>query len=476
MYLLIWRRKVITQHQIDDYLGRTIVIFFDMTVPRHRFYCEKLLGGMGIKRRKLKQKPRQLSSMQTTLDQFRGNPPPMKPKPFKMPYRQKLILPPIPAWFHDSVESIAVQTYSTNRGYLKHLFQFNPLTFWEILPLTPKQRRLYRKLSMAEVFKLEIARYKRGITTYETWIDTLRYTPGLLHAVQIDPENIPTPSEYGQLVSHLGSAAIKQYFLKLVQECTTYRLIDGKILIWDGRFLESYCAKNKNKKLQAFSDQDAGKYKHIGKFRGVGYVDSTFICAKYNLPLYYHTFPGNRNDNISFRQTFSELATHNSCDSKLLIADAGPYSNASLRLVKATAIVPLIYARKNIKRHVIKIDTRKYINISHVPPEMIPVLKPLLALRTKIERAFSPARVVYHVERMNNRGMENAQMNVGKLKCTELLTALTAVKLHRLDLITRPTAFRKYSPEFAVDRIKIYSSEVPAVPFNALTSTLCSEN
>ncbi|HUX97952.1 MAG TPA: hypothetical protein VMV49_00215, partial [Candidatus Deferrimicrobium sp.] len=70
----------------------------------------------------------------------------------------------------------------------------------------------------------------------------------------------------------------------------------------------------------------------------------------------------------------------------------------------------------------------------------------------------------------------NAQMNVGKLKCTELLTALTAIKLHRLDLITRPTAFRKYSPEFSVERMKIYSSEVPAVPFNALTSILYSKN
>ncbi|HUY00987.1 MAG TPA: hypothetical protein VMV49_15600 [Candidatus Deferrimicrobium sp.] len=80
------------------------------------------------------------------------------------------------------------------------------------------------------------------------------------------------------------------------------------------------------------------------------------------------------------------------------------------------------------------------------------------------------------MERMNNRGMENAQMNVGKLKCTELLTALTAVKLHRLDLITSPTAFRKYSPKFSVDHMKIYSSGVPAVHFNALTSTLFSEN
>lgn len=463
MYLLIWKRKLIIQHQIDDYFGRHIVIFFDMTVPSHRYYCKKLLGGMGIQRRNPKRKPRQLPSMQTTLDQFRVNPPPMKPKPFKMPYSQKLILPPIPAWFRDSAESIAVQTYFTNRGYLKHLFQFNPLTFWETLHLTPKQKRLYRKLSRAEVFKLEIARYKRGITTYETWIDALRYTPGLLHAVQIDPEHIPTPSEYSQLVSHLGSTAVKQYFLELVQECMTYRLIDGKILIWDGRFLESYCAKNKNKKLQAFSDQDAGKYKHIGKFRGVGYVDSTFICAKYNLPLYYQTFPANRNDNISFRQTFSEFIAHNSHASKILIADAGPYSNASLQLVKRAGIIPLIYARKNIKRHVIKIAPRKYINTSHIPLEMIPALKQLLNLRTKIERSFSPARVVYHVERMNNRGMENAQMNVGKLKCTELLTALTAVKLHRPDLVTCPTAFRKYSPSFLAERIKIASSKVPAV-------------
>jgi len=470
MYLLVWKKKVIIQCQIDDYFGKNIVIFFDMAIQIHRYYCEKLLGGMGIKRRKVKRKPPLLPRGQTTLDRFRTGLSPTKPKPFKMPYRQKLILPPIPAWFRDSAEGIAVQTYSTNRGYLKHLFQFNPLTFWEIIPLTPKQRSLYRKLSMAEVFKLEIARYKRGITTYEAWIDTLRHTPGLLHAVQIDPETIPTSSEYGQLVSHLGSVPIKQYFLELVQECITYRLIDGKILIWDGRFLESFCAKNKNKQLQAFSDQDAGKYTHIGKFRGVGYVDSTLICAKYNLPLYYKTFPGNRNDNISFRQTFSEHTAHNSCASKLLIADAGPYSNASLRLVKAAAIIPLIYARKNIKQHVIKIATRKYINISYVPPEMIPVLKTLLALRTKIERVFSPARVVYHVDRMNNRGLENAQMNIGKLKCTELLTALTAIKLHRPDLINRPTAFRKYSPRFLVTNLNFNVSEVTAPHLNPVTS------
>jgi hypothetical protein len=476
MYLLFWKKRIVIQPQIDDYFGKVTVIFFDMSLPKHRYHCERLLGGLGIKRWKLMRKPRSIPRNQTTLDQFRTRPPSSKQKPFKMPYRQKPHIPPIPVEFRDSAEGIAVQTYSNNQGYLKHLFQFNSFTFWETLALTPKQKRLYRKISQAEIFKLEIARYKRGVTTYGAWIDTLRHTPSLLHAIQLDARNIPNPSEYGKLVSYLGSATIKQYFHELVQECMTYRLIDGKVLIWDGRFLESYCAKNKNKQLGAFSDPDAGKYKHIGKFRGVGYVDSTIICARNNLPLYYQTFPGNRNDNIIFRQTFSEYILQNSCNSRILIADAGPYSNASLRLVKSAGIIPLIFARKNIKRYVIKIDTRKYINISHVPPEMIPALKPLLALRTKIERVFSPARVVYHVERMNNRGIENAQMNVGKLKCIELLTALTAIKLHRLDLITRPTAFRKYSPEYSVERINVYSSEAPTVPFNALISTLYSRN
>ncbi|MHA1360437.1 MAG: hypothetical protein ACTSRC_20125, partial [Candidatus Helarchaeota archaeon] len=78
----------------------------------------------------------------------------------------------------------------------------------------------------------------------------------------------------------------------------------------------------------------------------------------------------------------------------------------------------------------------------------------------------SPARVVYHVNRMNNRGLENAQINIGKLKCTELLTALTAVKLHRPDLINRPTAFRKYSPGFLVTNLNFNMSEVTAPHLN----------
>lgn len=453
MIILVWKKRKIIQMQLPDYLGAPQVSYFEMFKSRDRYRVEKELGGMGIKRRKRRVKNGLMSPNQVTLDQFLS----IKMKKwsggFKLPYRQKIDFPAIPPSFRVSPEFVALQAHSCTMGYLKHLFRFNPMTFWENLPLTPAQQALYRVLSAADVFKLEMARYKRGVERFKDWIDDLNYIPGLIDAVGILPENIPDPGEYGQLVHHLGSKNINGYFLDRVQECIRYRLIDCKMVIWDGRFLGSNCAKNKNKKLKAFSDPEAGKYKHVGTFRGVGYVDSSFICAKYNLPIYYESFPGNRNDNPIFRKTFNEMMTLKLPHSEILLSDAGPYSNKSLNLVSSAGIVPLIFARKNIKKDVIKVAPRKYINISRVPPTMFPHLERLLNFRTNIERAFSPAKVVYHADRMNNRGLENSRMCIGKLKCIDLLTALTAVKVHRPDLINKPTAFRDYRPDFTVEAL-----------------------
>ncbi len=437
--------------QVPDFLGTPQIHYFDMSKPRDRYRVEKELGGMGIKRRKKRVKKMFFSPKQVHLSRFLVSPATGLPGGFKLPYRQKLDLPPIPPSFRQLVEYRALQAHKSSTGYLEYLFRFNSLKFWDELPLTAFQERLYQDLSMADVFRLEMARYKRGVWRFERWIDALRYTPGLIDAVGIPPESIPDPGHYGQQVYHLGSRNIQDYSFTLVQEGIRYKVIDCKIIIWDGRFLESNCAKNKNKTLKAFADAEAGKYKHVGKFRGLGYVDSSFICAKYNLPVHYQSFPGNRNDNPIFRETFQELRTLRLPPSKMLLSDAGPYSKKSLNLVAAAGIVPLICARKNIKQDVIQIGPRKYLNISQVPPEMHPHLERLLNFRTKIERAFSPAKVVYHADRMNNRGRENSRMCIGKLKCIELLTALTAVKVHRPDLINKPTAFRDYKPEFAVE-------------------------
>lgn len=443
MYLAIWKKKVLYQCQITDYTGKFQVIFFDMTNQVHRKWYMILFKGMGIKKRKKRRVRKIPPKGQRLLDQYCPAPALTAPIRFKMPYHQQVRLPPLPAAFADSVEFQALQAYPKAKGYLNYLFQFNSFTFWENLPYIMKQDQIFGPISATEVFKSEIIRYKWGIARYDLWIRLLKHIPELMEAAGIFWDHIPTASQYGQLVTQLGSINIQTYFLGLVQECLTLRLIDGKIIIWDGRFLESDCAKNENKRLQRLADREAGKYKHIGKYFGVGYIDSSFICAKHNLTLFYESFPANRNHNPLFRQTFQELGAQPFPRAKILIADAGAYSKASLRLVRAAGTVPLIYARKNCKLQVIQVAPRKYVNMAYVPAVMLPYLTQLLNDRTKIERNYSPARVVYNASRMNNRGLENAKMNIGKLKCVELLTALTAVKLHRLDLINTPTAFRE---------------------------------
>ena len=442
MYIAIWKRKVICQCQITDYLGKSIIIFFDMKNPTHRKYYRLLLRGAGIKKRRNRLALRIPPKGQQILDQFFPSSAVTGRLSFKLPYRHQVRLPPIPTPFAESMEYQALQAYPRAKGYLNYLFQFNSFAFWDFLPGSLVQDALYRTISAADVFKVEMARYKWGITKYDRWIELLTHIPAILEAVGIAWDHMPTGSQYGQLVAHLGRENIQAYFFRLVQECLSLRLIDCKIIIWDGRFLESNCAKNANTHLHRVADAEAGKYKHIGKYYGVGYIDSTFLCAKHNLTFYYQSFPANRNHNLIFRQTFQEIRAQPFPHAQILLADAGAYSKTSLRLVRAADTIPLIYARKNCNYPVIQVAPRKFINIQYVPPVMFPRLIEILNYRTKIERNYSPARVVYEVSRMNNRGWENASMNIGKLKCIELLTALTAVKLHRLDLLNTPTAFR----------------------------------
>lgn len=446
MYKAIWKRKVICQAQVTDYWGELVIIFFDMENATHRKYYRQILRGAGIRKRRHRRHFRIPRKGQRLLDQFFPAAAITGPRVFKLPYRQQVRLPPLLTPFAESMEYQALQAYPRAKGYLNYLFQFNSFAFWESLPESSAQNPIYDNIAAADVFKAEMARYKWGITKYDRWLDLLAHIPAILEAMGITWDHLPTGSQYGQLVAHLDSANIRTYFSSLVQECLALRLIDDKIIIWDGRFLESACAKNANKRLHRVADAEAGKYKHIGKYYGVGYIDSSIICAKYNLTFYYQTFPANRNHNLIFRQTFREMQTQSLPHAQILLADAGAYSKTSLRLVQAAEIIPLIFARKNCTYPVIQIAPRKFINIRYIPPAMLPSLLALLNYRTKIERNYSPARVVYEASRMNNRGWENANMNIGKLKCIELLTALTAAKVHRLDLMNTPTAFRALPP------------------------------
>ncbi|MHA1894192.1 MAG: hypothetical protein ACTSX4_06815, partial [Candidatus Helarchaeota archaeon] len=64
---------------------------------------------------------------------------------------------------------------------------------------------------------------------------------------------------------------------------------------------------------------------------------------------------------------------------------------------------------------------------------------------------------------------------IGKLKRVELLTALTAVKVHRPDLIKKPTAFKAYRPEFSVMALDEKLSNVNSYHFTRLNPEILVE-
>lgn len=454
MYVVKWKRRKILQRHLLQSEDHRLRIKFDMTNQKDRYRYKKLFGNKGIKRRR-RQRIRKLDKFQRKIHVFfytltrRGK---LKENsPFKMPYRTKIVVPFTMAWLENSLpvgEVTALTHYPTCRGYLYHLFRLNSFRFWDELKLSAKLNRIFTPFSMKDVLKLELARYKCGVQAPSQWLWLLRSSYPVFAACELDHERVPETDHYNKLVAQLGTKNLQNFFHQLVQECIAYNLIDFNIGIWDGRFLESYCAKNKNKQLERFSDQDAGLYKHIKKFYGVGYLDSSIIDAKYNLTIFFSVFPANRNDTIIYRRTYSNCLDRGHPNFLIMLADAGCYSKQNLDFTALCGSVPLIMAKKNIKHDVIKVATRKYINITYVPSYMKPYLLRLLNSRTKIERSFSPARVVYRTSRMQNRGYDNAVCNIAKLKIIELLTAITAVKTHRPDLINSPTAFRDLTPHW----------------------------
>ena len=73
------------------------------------------------------------------------------------------------------------------------------------------------------------------------------------------------------------------------------------------------------------------------------------------------------------------------------------------------------------------------------------MLGKLYNIRTTVERKNSNEVVGYHRSKMPKRGIEWARIFVSVSNIAALLTALTAFKVGRHDLIRAPSAFRSLS-------------------------------
>ena len=130
---------------------------------------------------------------------------------------------------------------------------------------------------------------------------------------------------------------------------------------------------------------------------------------------------------------------------KFLLSDAGPDSHESNKLVLGHGVIPVIAARNTSVGDVIKTNDGDCFRGEYIPREYHRGLGKLYDLRTIIERKNSNEVVGYNRSEMPTRGINWAQSFVSFSNITTILTALTACKLGRYDLIRAPSAFRRLS-------------------------------
>ena len=125
-----------------------------------------------------------------------------------------------------------------------------------------------------------------------------------------------------------------------------------------------------------------------------------------------------------------------------MIGDAGPDSHDSDKVVLDYGVIPIIAARANSVGHILKTDSGNHFREEYIPRMYHRLLGKLYNLRTIVERKNSNEVVRYHRSKIPNRGIEWARIFVSVSNIAALLTALTAFKVGRHDLIRAPSAFR----------------------------------
>jgi hypothetical protein len=352
-------------------------------------------------------------------------------------------------------QRIAFQEYRTFHGYLGNIFALNPsldnyfLNLQLKLGYEPQQDSDY--LNLNNIFKLEVARCKLGRPHFISWIDEINYNGSLRAELGIQSKNKLTERSYKRNLE-IVNFGLNEYADILKQECRDLNLIGDKLWIWDRRFFECNCSGIKDKETGKFSDPDAGHYvKKTGKYSvltGTGYTDTGFVDHLWGLPVYWGAVGANKNDNTIFKETVIEGVKSIKPHAKkpiLIMSDAGPDSHESNKLVLEYDIIPIIAARENSVGEVIKTDEGNYFRGEYIPREYHRILGRLYDLRTIIERKNSNEVVGYNRSEMPNRGINWAKCFVSISNITALLTALTACKVGRYDLIRAASAFRRLS-------------------------------
>jgi len=281
-------------------------------------------------------------------------------------------------------------------------------------------------------------------------------------------EEMPHISTFEHALNVAGSKPVLMFFNQVLHESADYKLVDFKTLMMDGTFFHANCNNNVNKDTGCYNDPDAGYRRHGGKRFGAGYLGDCVSSHQksYVLPVHFCVYPGQVNEAATFSNTYGSIPAWIKRSCKIFLGDKGKYSFNNCKLVHGDDIVPIIDASPNIVNHNL-VDTPKEhrFNMDFIPSDWIPDLDRIYALRALHEASFSQDSLVYPGKRLNGYTLDMATQHFAFLTSLDHLTALTAYKSGRPDLVWSSTAFT--APEIHLSR-KFWRKEAEASGYSLL--------
>ncbi len=392
-----------------------------------------------------------ISNFQTMLSDFYDDNIKFLKKKIRIPYRIR----PAVVEIKDYMENVfplnkicAFQYLKKFNGYLGDIFALNHSldTYFNNVQLSIGYTPYLETSAFNNVFKLEIARCKLGYSNFESFIREYNQNQALRKEIKINSREKITLSSYRRNLK-MVYPYLDKFAEKLIQECRNLKLISDKIWIWDRRFFECNCSGLKKKETDTLSDPEAGNYvKKTGKYSvlvGTGYTDTCIVDSLFGLPVYWDAVNASKNDNTIFQDTINQCMKSTAIKPLFLIADAGPDSHPSNKVVIENGIIPIIAARANSVGNILKTEKGNHFRADYIPRIYHKLLGKLFNLRTTVERKNSNDVVGYNRSKTPTRGIEWAKIFVSIGNLTALLTALTAFKVGRNDIIRSPGAFRR---------------------------------
>jgi len=304
----------------------------------------------------------------------------------------------------------AFQNLKKFNGYLGNIFALNPFdAYFNNVQLSIGYTPYLETSAFTNVFKLEIARCKLGYSNFESFIREYNQNQALRKELKINSREKITLSSYRRNLKMIYPY-LDKFAEKLIQECRNLKLISDKIWIWDRRFFACNCSGLKKKETDTLSDPDAGHYvKKTGKYSvlsGTGYTDTCIVDSLFGLPVYWDAVNASKNDNTIFQDTISQCMKSTAVKPFCLIADAGPDSHPSNKVVIENGIIPIIAARANSVGNILKTEKGNHFRAEYIPRIYHKLLGKLFNLRTTVERKNSNDVVGYNRSKIPTRGIE----------------------------------------------------------------------